>query len=128
MLATRILLGALVCGDWEDSMRFDGEEYPRPPTLDWEHIHSLLLQHKSNLKPSTDNEVNQARQRVWDYAGSIATKNPGIFTLSAPTGTGKTLAMLRFAIEHAIKHNLRRIIIATPFLSITDQWEELIKN
>jgi len=128
MLAARILLGALVCADWEDSMRFDGEEYPRPPTLDWEHIHSLLLQHRSNLEPSTDEEVNKARQRVWDYAGSLADKNPGVFTLSAPTGTGKTLAMLRFALEHAIKHNLRRIIIATPFLSITDQWEDLINK
>ena len=128
MLAARILLGALVCADWEDSMRFDGEEYPRPPTLDWEHIHSLLLQYRSDLTPSTDTEVNEARQRVWDYAGSLADKNPGVFTLSAPTGTGKTLAMLRFALEHAIKHNLRRIIIATPFLSITDQWEELINK
>jgi CRISPR-associated endonuclease/helicase Cas3 len=128
MLATRILLGALVCADWEDSMRFDGEEYPKPPTPDWEHIHSLLHQYRSNLRPSTDDEVNHARQRVWDYAGSIAAKNPGVFTLSAPTGTGKTLAMLRFAIEHAIKHNLRRIIIATPFLSITDQWESALMS
>ena len=128
MLATRILLGALVCGDWEDSMRFDGEEYPRPPTLDWEHIHSILLQYKSNLTPSTDTEVNGARQRVWDHAGNLARQDPGIYTLSAPTGTGKTLAMLRFALEHAIKHNLRRIIIATPFLSITDQWEDLINK
>jgi CRISPR-associated endonuclease/helicase Cas3 len=128
MLATRILLGALVCADWEDSMRFDGEEYPRPPEADWEHIHSLLHQHRSNLEPSTDDEVNQARQRVWDYAGALAQQNLGIYTLSAPTGTGKTLAMLRFALEHSIKHNLRRIIIATPFLSITDQWEELINK
>jgi CRISPR-associated endonuclease/helicase Cas3 len=128
MLASRVLLGALVCADWEDSMRFDGEEYPRPPTLDWEHIHSLLLQYRSDLTPSTDTEVNEARQRVWDHSGALARQDPGIYTLSAPTGTGKTLAMLRFAIEHAIKHNLRRIIIATPFLSITDQWESIIMS
>jgi CRISPR-associated helicase Cas3/CRISPR-associated endonuclease Cas3-HD len=128
MLATRILLGALVCADWEDSMRFDGEGYPRPPEADWKHVLLLLHQYRSNLKPSTDDEVNEARQKVWDYAGALAQQNPGICTLSAPTGTGKTLAMLRFALEHAIKHNLRRIIIATPFLSITDQWEELINK
>lgn len=45
----------------------------------------------------------------------------GSFTLSAPTGTGKTLAMLGFALEHARQHALRRIILVMPFLNIIDQ-------
>lgn len=45
----------------------------------------------------------------------------GLFTLTAPTGSGKTIAALGFAMAHARRHDLRRLVVATPFVSITEQ-------
>lgn len=65
--------------------------------------------------------LREIREHVLSDAREAARKPPGLFTLTAPTGAGKTLAMLAFALEHAKQHNLRRVITVLPFLTLIEQ-------
>ena len=55
-------------------------------------------------------------------------RSQGVFTLSVPTGGGKTLASLRFAFEHAKKYHLKRVVYVIPYLSIIDQMSDELKK
>ena len=61
------------------------------------------------------------RRTILDHAIAKAKLMPGLFTMTVPTGGGKTLASLSFALEHAVVHRLRRIIYVIPFTSIIEQ-------
>ncbi|MGW4113049.1 CRISPR-associated helicase Cas3' [Actinosynnema sp. NPDC004786] len=65
--------------------------------------------------------VDEVRKRVYEAAVAAAGGERGFFRLGAPTGSGKTYAMAGFALHHAVRHGLRRVVVAVPFLSVTDQ-------
>ncbi|MBP8087309.1 MAG: CRISPR-associated endonuclease Cas3'' [Polaromonas sp.] len=70
---------------------------------------------------SPNSVVNSLRAQILTVVRSRATLAPGLFSLTVPTGGGKTLASLAFALDHAITHGLRRVIFVIPFTSIVEQ-------
>lgn len=129
MLDVRLLFSCLVDADFLDTeAHFEGDakgKRPRPegPKLDAGATLAALDAYMAKLRGATDaqTEVRQARQDLWSAAENAGKMQPGLFTLTAPTGSGKTLAMLKFALEHAARHNLKRVVLAVPFLSVIEQ-------
>ncbi len=84
-------------------------------------LHEYIENLKANAKPS---KVNDIRNRVYGDCIDAAKLRPGLFSLSVPTGGGKTLSSLAFALRHALEHPqaaLRRIVYVIPFTSIIEQ-------
>lgn len=66
-------------------------------------------------------EMRIMREDLLNACNEMALSAPGIFTLSAPTGSGKTISMLYFALKHALQYGKTRIIIVLPYLNIIEQ-------
>jgi len=90
-----------------------------------------LEEHISNFHANT--EVNQKRKQVSDVCFEAATKVRGLFRLTIPTGGGKTLSSLRFALNHALFHShnassFQRIIYLVPYTTILEQNAEEVRK
>lgn len=126
-LLTRLVFSCLVDADWADAADFERkangwpDESP-PPRLDPETLFQNVLNHLAERADQcVEPIVKQARDDVLQACLRAADQPPGLFSLTVPTGGGKTLAGLAFALKHAAAHAKRRIIYVAPYLSIIDQ-------
>jgi CRISPR-associated helicase Cas3/CRISPR-associated endonuclease Cas3-HD len=124
MMDVRMLYSALVDADFiETEAHFTGKYRESGlPLMPDESLH-ILMSYIDELgrKSKAAGHVNQMRSDLLDTCLTAARMDQGLFTLTAPTGSGKTLSMLAFALKHAALHKLQRIIMVIPYLSIIDQ-------
>lgn len=127
----RILYSCLVDADYLDTEGFMNEENAEL-RKDKQSLCNLLPKleaHLQNISASaSDTPVNKIRAQVQKQCIVCADDSPGFFSLTVPTGGGKTLSSLVWAMKHAIKYNKRRIIIAIPYTSIIVQTAEILRE
>lgn len=124
----RMLFSSLVDADFLETERF----YDGPRDTIGEDLTTLrdrLASHMVAMQArAKDTTVNRLRADVLTHAIDKATSTPGLFTLTVPTGGGKTLASLSFALEHAVRNGMRRVIYVIPYTSIIEQTAAIFAN
>lgn len=124
----RMLFSCLVDADFLDTERFMQPEKSdvRTTSVQLQDLLPKLKCFLSRLK--TDTPVNRIRKEIQDCCRAAANKPQGVYSLTVPTGGGKTLSSLLWAMLHAIKNGKRRIIVAIPYTSIISQTAAIFKS
>ena len=120
-LLLRLFYSALI-----DADRTDAAGRRMRVFQDWPMLAERLERHLADL--SGDTELNRIRRNISATLRAAADRPRGIYRLTIPTGGGKTLAGLRFALHHAAKYGMKRVIYAAPFLSILEQNAEVFRH
>jgi CRISPR-associated endonuclease/helicase Cas3 len=125
---TRMLFSCLVDADFLATESFMSPERSAERTASRTELlgemHNLLTAHVASFGPPLTC-VDQARHDVYRHCLLAAEQEPGLFSLTVPTGGGKTLSSLAFALKHAITHGQKRVIYVIPFTSIIEQNAEV---
>jgi CRISPR-associated endonuclease/helicase Cas3 len=133
-LLVRFLFSCLI-----DADRLDTANFEFPPSVrfrnqgqyqSWEVLNGRLNAKLKEFEAGSDckDTINQIRRDVSDACLKFSTRSKGIYRLSVPTGGGKTLASLRFALNHASHHQMDRVFYIIPYTSIIDQNAEEVRK
>lgn len=137
MLDVRLLFSALVDADFlatEGHFSGDATTPYRPrkpgPSLDIDPAIAAFddFLYIIRLQQNSPAAMQTVRDQLAADCLAAAELPQGAFTLSAPTGSGKTLSILAFALHHARKHGLRRIVLVMPFLNIIEQTVKIYRD
>lgn len=126
----RLVYSALVDADSLDTEAHDlgGKPSERGSTAKLTDLWSRYEAFLANQPPVTDSPVNRVRREVYDACRRAASSSRGVFRLTVPTGGGKTRSAMAFALRHGIEHDLRRVIVAVPFTTITQQTAHVYRD
>ena len=133
----RVLLSLLIDADWTDTACFF-QDIPLSKRISAERTQEIWKECTGNFEqylekeiknnPDNGNLLNSFRQEISDSCRSAAEREQKLYRLTVPTGAGKTLSSLRFALYHARKTKKQHIIYIAPFNSILEQNAEEIRK
>ena len=128
---SRMLFSCLVDADYLDTEAFMNEANAH---MRGSHtpLSSLTLQLEKYIErlqqDAVDSDVNRIRKKVQERCRMMSAHPKGVFSLTVPTGGGKTLSSLLWAMRHAVRYGMKRIIIAIPYTSIIVQTASILKG
>jgi CRISPR-associated endonuclease/helicase Cas3 len=132
-LLLRFVYSCLIDADRTNTRQFEennmSEEAVHPLTL-FHQYYQRLIRHLTHLneQPSAKTTINRLRNEMSTQCDHFAENSPGVYTLSIPTGGGKTLASLRYALKHAQLYHKKRVIYVIPYTTIIEQNAEVIRS
>ena len=128
---TRMLYSCLVDADSLDSEQFQNpdkfflrHQYDSMSVLS--HRFDEFMRNKISIAPNS--EINRSRRRIYEQCLEKAANHPQMFSLTVPTGGGKTLSSMAFALKHLKKHDLKRIFYVIPYTSIIEQNAKVFRD
>lgn len=116
----RMVFSCLVDADFLETEAFY-TKIPRGKFSDIATLRTRLANFMATKTSAMPTLLNRLRNDILARAISRAAQPPGLFTMTVPTGGGKTLASLSFALEHAVRHGMERVIYVAPYTSIIEQ-------
>jgi len=127
----RMLFSCLVDADYLET-----ESFMAPTSSEMRKSYGSIVELKQpfdhymqNLSQrATDTPVNRVRSRILSDCMASGVLTPGFFSITVPTGGGKTLSSMAWALEHAVKYEKRRVIFAIPYTSIITQTAEVYRQ
>ena len=125
----RMLFSALVDADYLDTERHfrPDKSAQRFEALSLESLWTQFEADQAQLSGQRSDPLSRARHEIYEACLTAAEEQPGFFRLSVPTGGGKTRSAMAFALTHAVRHGLRRVVMAVPFISITEQTADVYR-
>jgi len=122
-----MLFSCLVDADWLDTEAFFNTSARTPLG---ERLETLLERLEAHIAPwwQADSDLNRHRTDILRAALEQGVGAPGLYALSAPTGAGKTVASVAFALAHALRNGLQRVIYVIPYVSILEQTKSVFED
>lgn len=137
-LLTKFLFSCLIDADRLNTADFEYPERVKQKNqgnyIPWQILIDKLekylkdLEIKSQVKNEEQRKVNKLRNEIANHCLKLSNRSRGLYQLTVPTGGGKTLSSLRFALNHASHHEMERIIYVIPYTSIIDQNADTVKK
>ncbi|GLV66754.1 CRISPR-associated helicase/endonuclease Cas3 [Bacillus mycoides] len=133
MFLTKFIFSTLIDADRTNTRLFEEEKsiesVINSDELFNKYYERLMIKINSFKKQqNANNPINILRAEMSDQCDQFAERPSGIYTLSIPTGGGKTLASLRYALKHAKLHNKKRIVYVVPYTTIIEQNAEEVRR
>lgn len=133
MFLTKYIFSALIDADRTNTRRFEenkmDESLPDMEGIFYTYYDQLMAKiHSFTEYSSAISPINQLRSRMSEQCDKFAEQPSGVYTLSIPTGGGKTLASLRYGLKHAMLYNKKHVIYVVPYTTIIEQNADEIRK